>query len=170
MNKLILFLSCIFILTNCYNKKYTIQTKPRQPVIFKFSVDTLSGNSIKIKKKLPFISVAAVGDIMIGNHTIGYIKNYGVDYPFKNAHSILNSANITIANMETPLTTSGTKFVKRFTFKMNPKYVIGLINAGLDDVKLANNHILDYGVEGLQNTISFLDSIGLVNCGVCNNM
>ncbi|UCE07316.1 MAG: CapA family protein, partial [bacterium] len=42
---------------------------------------------------------------------------------------------------------------------------VALVNAGFDVVTLANNHILDYGIEGLENTITVLDSIGIAYCG-----
>jgi len=102
---------------------------------------------------------------MLGNHTSGYIEQYGVDYPFDSTRNALTQAEIAFGNLESPFTQTGTKFEKTFNFKVPPEYAISLINAGFDVVTLANNHILDYGREGLKNTISVLDSIGLSHCG-----
>jgi poly-gamma-glutamate capsule biosynthesis protein CapA/YwtB (metallophosphatase superfamily) len=113
----------------------------------------------------PSISIAAVGDIMIGNHTTEYIESYGVDYPFNGTSKVLSQADIAFANLESPFTHTGTKFEKKFNFKVPPDYARGLIRGGFDVVTLANNHILDYGMEGLKNTITVLDSIGLNHCG-----
>lgn len=120
---------------------------------------------IKLQPVLPILSVSAVGDIMLGNHSIYYIEKYGVDYPFAATSSILSAADITMGNLEGPFTQEGKRFQKRFTFKVPPKYAAGLLNAGFDVVTLANNHIFDYGVEGLQNTLQILDSLHIGHCG-----
>lgn len=106
-----------------------------------------------------------MGDIMLGNHTSSYMEKYGVDYPFDSTRKVFSQADVTFGNLESPFTRSGTKFEKTFNFKVPPEYAISLINAGFDVVTLANNHILDYGIEGLTNTLLTLDSIGLATCG-----
>lgn len=102
---------------------------------------------------------------MIGNHTLPYLDKYGYAYPFQATASILQSGDMAFANLESPFTENGTPFEKKFTFKVHPKYVSGLIDAGIDVVTLANNHILDFGLEGLANTIATLDSAGILFCG-----
>lgn len=102
---------------------------------------------------------------MLGNHTIYYIEKYGLDYPFDSTRNILSRTLLTFGNLESPFTKTGAKFEKRFTFKVPPEFAAGLINTGFDVVTLANNHILDFGIEGLENTLSVLDSIGLAYCG-----
>ena len=114
---------------------------------------------------IPVISIASVGDIMLGNHTTYYLEKQGINYPFDSTRNVLSRTAVAFANLESPFTTTGTRFDKRFNFKVPPKYAISLINAGFDVVTLANNHILDYGIEGLKNTINVLDSIGLDHCG-----
>jgi len=45
-----------------------------------------------------------------------------------------------------------------------------LANAGVRLVSLANNHTMDYGAEGLIQTISALDSAGILHAGAGNNL
>ncbi len=52
---------------------------------------------------------------------------------------------------------------------MPPAWAVALRNAGFDVLNLANNHILDYGQEGLFDTIATLDSLGLSHCGAGAN-
>lgn len=111
------------------------------------------------------VSIAAVGDIMLANYTSQYIHTHGLDYPFDSTRSILLAADIAFGNLEAPFTDIGTKFEKTFNFKVPPKIAPSLIHAGFDVVTLANNHILDYGMEGLRSTLQVLDSIGLAYCG-----
>lgn len=121
--------------------------------------------SLLSQKILPLVSIAAVGDIMLGNHTIYYIEKYGADYPFDSTRQLLSQSDIAFGNLEAPFARTGTKFEKTFNFKVPPEYVSGLIRSGIDVVTLANNHILDYGIEGLKNTLIVLDSLGLAHCG-----
>lgn len=155
----------IFSFLGCSKPNKSLNQRDK-PYVFQHP-DTLVSARLPLERNnlFPSISIAAVGDIMIGNHTIEYIENYGVDYPFDSTRKVLSQADIAFANLESPFTRTGTKFEKKFNFKVPPDYAGGLIRAGFDVVTLANNHILDYGSEGLKNTITVLDSIGLAFCG-----
>ncbi len=120
---------------------------------------------LEARKFSTAISIAAVGDIMLANYTSQYMQTHGLNYPFDSTRSILAGADIAFGNLEAPFTHTGTKFEKTFNFKVPPEFAPSLIHAGFDVVTLANNHILDYGVEGLKNTLQVLDSIGLAYCG-----
>ncbi len=77
----------------------------------------------------------------------------------------LKTADIAMVNLECPVTTRGQKIPKPFNFRMNPRYLKALLDAGIDIVTIANNHIFDYGKEGLFDTISYLDSVGIRHVG-----
>ena len=113
----------------------------------------------------PFISVAATGDVMLSGGVEYFLKKRGVDYPFKNVNKILTSADIATCNLEAPFTINGAKFKKKFNFKIDPRYAVSIKNAGFDIVNLANNHILDYGKEGLVSTLAVLDSLRIEHTG-----
>ena len=116
-----------------------------------------------------FISIAAVGDIMLGSHVIHYLKKYGANYPFDSTKAILTAADMAIGNLEAPFATKGVKFEKKFNFKVQPKYATGLVDAGFDVLNLANNHTMDYGVEALVSTLNTLDSLKLPYSGAGMN-
>ncbi len=123
------------------------------------------------KRPLPLVSISAVGDLMLSSHVIGFIRRNGVDYPFDSTRSFIATADIAIANLEAPFSDSGKRFVdKTFTFKVPPDFAAGIKNAGFDVVTCANNHIVDYGCEGLENTLATLDSAGIKYCGAGNNV
>ncbi|TAK01139.1 MAG: CapA family protein [Chloroflexota bacterium] len=78
---------------------------------------------------------------------------------------LLTGADIAIANFENPAP-KGFKFHDHGTvFSANPAYIEGLVNAGLDYVSLANNHIRDAGPRGILETISALDGFGIAHSG-----
>ncbi len=117
------------------------------------------------------ISIAAVGDIMMSSWIIDLVKEYGYDFAFDSTRSIISSADLAIANLEAPFTTSDSCHIdKTYTFKVPPSFVRGIKNAGFDVVTLANNHILDYGREGLIQTMATLDSAGMSFCGAGENI
>ncbi len=105
------------------------------------------------------VTLAAVGDMMFGGSSEGIMEQQGYDYPFATTRHILTAADLTIGNLETPLTEQGAPITeKQFLFRNPPgKVAPALKRAGFDIVSLANNHMLDYGPEGLKDTIAALD-------------
>lgn len=118
-----------------------------------------------IKPDVP-LKITAVGDLMMSSWIIDLVSEHGVDFPFDSTRTWIESADVAIANLEAPFTTSTNKFPdKRFTFKVPPEFVDGVVNAGFDVVTLANNHIADYGCEGIQESIATLQAAGIQFCG-----
>ncbi len=82
---------------------------------------------------------------------------------------ILRGADLAIGNLETSIATGGTRAAgKEFAFRAPPS-AIGVLRAGgYDAMSMANNHGLDYGPDGLAETLaakraqpdSFLIGIG----------
>ena len=67
---------------------------------------------------------------------------------------VLASADLTVANLETAVTERGVRADKQFNFRAPANGFRALRAAGVDVVTLANNHGLDYGVEGLEDTLT----------------
>ena len=109
------------------------------------------------------VSVITTGDMMLGASTV--IKSRGVDYPFDSVRTLFRNADVAITNLEAPFTKGGTRFPKKYSFKVPGFYIEGPVNAGFDVFTLANNHILDYGLEGLSSTLDVLDSAGVLYSG-----
>jgi poly-gamma-glutamate synthesis protein (capsule biosynthesis protein) len=82
---------------------------------------------------------------------------------------LLRTADIAMVNLECPVTTRGTRAVKPFTFRMHPRFTAVLAEAGIDLVNLANNHIFDFGAEGLFDTFLYLDSANIRWVGAGRN-
>ncbi|MBI44683.1 MAG: hypothetical protein CMG66_00785 [Candidatus Marinimicrobia bacterium] len=120
------------------------------------------------------ITMNFVGDIMLGRkyeNNGGIIDQYGVEYIFEHTREYLGEqADITVANLECPLTVDGTPHpTKSVVFKADPSSIQGLIYAGIDIVSLANNHTIDYGLEGLINTQNILDEHNILYSGAGSN-
>ncbi|OHV39591.1 poly-gamma-glutamate biosynthesis protein [Pseudofrankia sp. EUN1h] len=65
----------------------------------------------------------------------------------------LTAADLTVLNLETAITTGGEPASKAFTFRAPPQAFTSLRAAGVDVVNVANNHGMDYGPTGLQDTL-----------------
>lgn len=86
------------------------------------------------------------------------LNEKGYDYSFKNFKQILESADYTVMNLETPLTTPDKPHLeKTYVHWSDPiKGTLELKNEGVDLVGLANNHTMDYGIDGLKQTFEVL--------------
>jgi len=108
------------------------------------------------------IKLSFVGDIQMSGKIAELISKNGDDYPFHYVKSMFEQDDLTVANLETPITTGGTPAEdKQFVFKSAPSSAGALGKAGIDMVTLANNHVLDHGVSGLMDTIKHLDAAGI---------
>lgn len=75
-----------------------------------------------------------------------------------------------IINLETSITLSEDWEPKGINYRMHPENVACLTAAKIDCCALANNHILDWGVRGLQETLTTLHHAGLKTAGAGLNI
>lgn len=116
-------------------------------------------------------SILFLGDILLANEAERYIREFGPDYPFLRVRDELRNYDAVFGNMETPISTKGEPVKdKPYTFQLAPGIVSALRTIKLDAVSIANNHVLDYGVEGLRDTIGFLREAKILYSGAGNNV
>lgn len=119
------------------------------------------------------ITLVAVGDIMLGGTAEEIMQRHGYDYPFKQTLHLFSNADIVIGNLEGPLTDNETPEAsdKQYLFRSPPQAVApALQRAGFNVMNLANNHILDYGVSGMNDTIHSLAQVGISSIGAGQNL
>jgi poly-gamma-glutamate synthesis protein (capsule biosynthesis protein) len=78
--------------------------------------------------------------------------------------------DLRIINLETTITTSENFEPKGINYRMNPKNIDVLKVFKVDVACLANNHILDFGEEGLLETIETLNKNGILTVGAGKNI
>ena len=85
--------------------------------------------------------------------------------------SEMQNADVLVLNNEFTYTDRGQPTPgKAFTFRANPSRVSAMLDLGCDLVTLANNHVWDYGLEGITDTFSTLDQASLPYVGAGNNL
>ena len=67
---------------------------------------------------------------------------------------ILRAADIAVVNLETAVTDGGSPTAKLFTFRAPASAFAALEAGGVDVASLANNHGMDYGAQGLRDTLA----------------
>jgi poly-gamma-glutamate capsule biosynthesis protein CapA/YwtB (metallophosphatase superfamily) len=85
-------------------------------------------------------------------------------WPWGDAMQVLDelAPDLRIANLETSITRSDDfQHAKAVLYRMHPGNVACLTAARLDACALANNHVLDFGVDGLEETLDVLARAGL---------
>ncbi|HEY2954813.1 MAG TPA: CapA family protein [Candidatus Eisenbacteria bacterium] len=118
----------------------------------------------------PAVTLAVAGDTTLGYNLEAHVDDmlaggalpdqvwplYG-----RGVRAVLDAADLALVNLECPFTERGEKLPKNFNFRARRELVKILEAASVDVVSLANNHLMDYGREGIEDTIATLDSAGI---------
>jgi hypothetical protein len=144
-------------------------------------------------------TLVAGGDILLDRGVSLTIQAKGADYPFDGGtvsitgrckdcspmgwdlpytkrtgnagvvRDLVKGADLAIANFENPAPNAFRWHGKGTVFSANPKHIAGLVDAGIDWVSLANNHIGDAGRAGMLQTLKNLDGYGIAHGGLGKN-
>jgi poly-gamma-glutamate synthesis protein (capsule biosynthesis protein) len=118
--------------------------------------------------------VLVAGDVTLGAHyqeyvdeqiTKGLAPDSAVDWGFANIRRVTSNADVFVVNLECPFTERGEIVAKNFNFRARPELVKTLTAGSVDVVSLANNHVMDYGAHGLEDTLATLDREGIRHFG-----
>ncbi|NOU94369.1 CapA family protein [Paenibacillus sp. LMG 31456] len=114
----------------------------------------------------PAIDIAFAGDVMFDWSIRDTLQKHGVHYPFEQVKHEILKADFAFMNLETAITDRTDKFPGQlFYIKSDANTLDGIKVAGFDLVSIANNHVLDYKVEGLMDTMKALDEKGIPYVG-----
>ncbi|MCX6036336.1 MAG: CapA family protein, partial [Chloroflexi bacterium] len=115
------------------------------------------------------VNLAAVGDIMLARTVGDQVQARGPEIVFAGVQSVLDSADVLVGNLECALTADGERQPKNYTFAAPPETAQALALAGFDVLSLANNHAMDYGSQGLFDTLDNLGQYGIASMGAGAN-
>lgn len=116
------------------------------------------------------LTIGLGGDLMLGRLVNENLDNATPSYVWGNLHPLLKSTDINLVNLENTFTKSAQAVPKVFNFKADPEKVSVLKEGPVHIVNIANNHILDYGEEGLFETIEVLDHAHIHHVGAGINI
>ncbi|MCK4941333.1 CapA family protein [candidate division WOR-3 bacterium] len=113
------------------------------------------------------ITIIAVGDIMMGSdypaNMLPQDRGKGL---YRNVAHFLSSGDLTLGNLEGVLLEGGvcakkTAKGKVYAFRTPPSFAQHLADAGFDFFNLANNHLNDFGSQGITSTMKTLTDYGI---------
>lgn len=105
------------------------------------------------------VALVAVGDMCLGGPVAGFDQSAGTLW------SMIGEADIAFANLEEALTDRGARADKPACLRAHPDVAEEIARLRFCAVTLANNHIMDYGVEGLDDTLAALDRCAIAHAG-----
>lgn len=107
------------------------------------------------------INLACAGDVMINRPDARSMLRHVAE--------ILKGADVAYCNLEGPMCDTGEKHPGKAGISLHlrstPHAADALAEAGIDVVSLANNHALDYGAAGLDQTIKLLGAVRIPHAG-----
>lgn len=118
------------------------------------------------------ITITAAGDVTLGTHqdqdySMSFAQAYkeapDESYFFENVYDIFSEDDMTIVNLEGPLTLSEERREGQiYSIKGDPAYVELLKCGDIEAVSMGNNHRLDYKSAGSDETVQVLKEAGIV--------
>jgi hypothetical protein len=118
-----------------------------------------------------------LGDVAFGRSMEAQLTRYGPAYPWQGLGPLLNGEEpqvmpagqqlpvLTVVNLECSLTKQGEPLDKGYLIRAHPLWARSLVAGGIDLVTLANNHALDFGQLGLEETAETLGALGIEAIG-----
>ncbi len=108
----------------------------------------------------PPVTIAFAGDIMFEGMIEPQLEAdpEGLLAPIA---PVFAEADLAVANLETAITEGGEPAPKGFNFRAPTSGLTAVQRAGIDVVSLANNHGMDYGPTGLEDTLAAAEQAGL---------
>lgn len=113
------------------------------------------------------ILLTFTGDCTLGNEErlmhhprafTNVVKKEGMGYPFAHLKDLFAKDDLTIINLESVFFDKNTNQAdKNYVFRAPVAYADILTEGSIELAFLANNHIMDYGLPGLNSTISALE-------------
>ncbi len=135
------------------------------------SMETTAENMQKeiIKKQTKEVSMVFIGDLMYHNPQLWAAKKgdaYIFEKDFEYLKPLINSGDISMANLETTLANDG-NYSGYPQFRTPHTIIKDMKNIGIDVLATANNHSLDGGVKGIHFSLDTIDEAGLMHTGTC---
>ena len=135
------------------------------------------------------ITICFIGDIMLGRYinekmdptlntfiskltridNAGYSDN-AMKIIYGQTYKIINKCDLLVGNLESCITNRMDREKKAFNFRIHPKYSRALKIHKNMFLNVANNHIMDYQIEGMYDTLNDLDKLDIKYSGAGKNI
>lgn len=145
------------------------------------SVDDTPPGAVPTSSETPLLTAAAsptapqprgrlvvhgTGDVNLDPAYIPALAARGYDHAWSGLGGLFAADDLTVVNLECPVSASGTIVPKQFNFRCDPAALPATRAAGVEVANLANNHSGDYGPAALLDSVERLRAAGITPVGV----
>lgn len=112
-------------------------------------------------------SIGFVGDICLSQGVISTVRTRGPEFLFEDVRPLCRELDLVVGNLETCITDQSLpQPPPRHALMHTPLTVAAALrSSGIEVFGLANNHVMDFGPDGLSSTIRYLDGCGFRHFG-----
>lgn len=151
-----------------YTKKVSMTDGYIAPII----AQVLPSRAPLIEKKIPeeiqTVTLLFGGDMMFDRSIRTAMRKRGNDFPLVPLRDLFSKSDLVVANLEGPITDNVSKSEgseigarENYFFTFDPSVAKTLKDAGVGMVNLGNNHILNFGEDGVVQTKQYLEAAGV---------
>lgn len=141
------------------------------PIVHSDSVSVPAISRLPVIGNRERATFLAVGDIMLSRAVAAISKQHqDRAYPFRQIVSYMNSADFVFGNFETPITPGREIQNDELTFRSDPGVEADMAVANIEAVSLANNHVPNFGEQGILDTLALLHAVGIQTAGAGKNL
>lgn len=165
MKKILVCLMMVLMVVGC-SSSGNEETTNKKESKKKDETSTVEKEPVNVSVKMSF-----AGDCTLGNYAgQAYSGSFNQEYAnqgndttyfLRNVKGVFEQDDLTIVNLEGPLTTATSHAEKQFAFSGPYEYADILTNGSVEMVSLANNHSEDYFAQGMADTKNILDEKGI---------
>lgn len=145
-----------------------VDNKESVPSMIDAELETKIEEVIEISEKKE-VKLSFTGDCSLGKLSVfGYEGTfyemydlYGPSYFFQNVKSVLEEDDMTLINFEGVFTDSDAAIEKEFNIKGELEFNQILVEGDIEAASFGNNHRIDYGQEGIEDTIAAFNEVNV---------
>lgn len=112
------------------------------------------------------VVVHGTGDVNLDPSYIPALRTRGYDHAWSGLDGLFTADDLTVVNLECPVSDRGAVVPKEFNFRCDPAALPAAKAAGVDVANQANNHSRDFGPEALLDSVARLRANGIAPVGV----
>ena len=168
----LLILGLLLSISACGKKAEVVETAPPTTAATEATVvveEITEATEAPTEPTEKHYTLSFAGDCTLGvmpahEYTLGgftHVVGDNYDYPFQNVRQYFENDEFTIVNFEGTLGYEGSPTPKAFNFRGPAEYTQILTGSSVEAVTLANNHSMDYGQEGYDETKRILTEAGV---------
>jgi poly-gamma-glutamate synthesis protein (capsule biosynthesis protein) len=109
--------------------------------------------------------IHGTGDVSLDPSQIPAFRTHGYGWAWSGLRGLFGRDDLTVVNLECPVTDIVDPEPKVFTFRCDPLALPAARRAGIDVVSQANNHAYDQGPAGLIDSLDTIRAAGLASVG-----